>query len=116
MKMKVSDLSKLPENWDSYGSRTVQPPAIEQATALLRQLASFNLPQPDVFPVPGGGIQVEFQLESRELEIEILPNGQIEYLTMNEDGQMSEGSISADLQNDLHRLTHWLQGESLAAA
>lgn len=113
---KISELSKLPENWDSYDSRAIQQPAIEQATALLFKLANLNLPPPDIFPVPGGGLQLEFQQESRELEIEILPDGQTEYLTVNEDGQMSEGSISVGSQNELYRLAHWLQGEVLVAA
>lgn len=110
---KISELSQLPENWDGYGSRSIQQAAVEQASALLSKLASFNLPAPQIFPVPGGGIQLEFRQDSRELEIEILPDGSIEYLTVNEEGQMSEGSV---LPNDVYRLAHWLQEKLLAAA
>lgn len=112
---KISELSKLPENWDSYGSRAIQQAAIEQASALLVKLANQNLPQPDIFPVPGGGIQLEFQQESRELEIEILPDGLTEYLTVNEDGEMLEDSIPSGSQDDLYRLALWLQGKQVAA-
>lgn len=110
---KIAELSALPENWDGYGSRSIQQTAVEQASSLLPGLASFNLPAPQIFPVPGGGIQLEFQQEARELEIEILPDGSMEYLTMNEEGQMSEGFV---LPADIYRLAHWLQAELLAAA
>ena len=116
---KISRLSQLTENWDSYGSRPVQQAAIEQASGLLFKLANLNLPHPHIVPVPGGGIQLEFQQESRELEIEILPDGLTEYLMVDKDGEMLEGSIHSgspsDAKDDLYRLVHWLQGKQVAA-
>ncbi len=112
---QISELAKLPENWDGYNSRPIQPATIEQAHSFLFKLVNLHLPQPDIFPVPGGGIQFEFQSQTRELEIEILPDGQIEFLTI-EDGQMTEGSFHINSSTDLYRLAHWLRGETLVMA
>jgi hypothetical protein len=106
---------KLPENWDSYGSRPIQPAAIERASEALDFLSSINLPPPQIFPVPGGGLQLEFEQDGRELEIEFLPDGSTEYLMVASNGEMLEGSIPSGSKGDLYRLTYWLQGKQAAA-
>ena len=111
---KISELAQLAENWDGYGSRPVQQPAIEQAADILACLSNLDLPNPQIFPVAGGGLQLEFQQDPRELEIEILPDGSIEFL-MLKDGEMREGSIPYGSRGDLYRLAYWLKGAQAAA-
>jgi hypothetical protein len=111
---KISELAQLAENWDSYGSRPISQPAIEQAADILACLSNLDLPNLQIFPVPGGGIQLEFQQDSRELEIEILPDGSIEFL-MVEGGEMREGSTPYGSRGDLYRLAYWLKGAQAAA-
>lgn len=112
---KISELTQLQENWDSYGSPPIQPSAIEQASESLKYLSVLHLPHPQIFPVPGGGLQIEFQQEGRELEIEFLPDGSIEYLMVATDNEMREGSILPSSSGDLYRLAFWLQGKQAAA-
>jgi hypothetical protein len=112
---KISELARLPENWDSYGSRPIQQPAIEQAANLVACLSKLDPPYPQIFPVPGGGIQLELQQGQRELELEILPDGSIEYLLVAEGGEMLEGSIPSSSRGDIYRLAYWLQGEQATA-
>ncbi len=112
---KITELTQLPENWDSYGSRPIQPSAIEQAADLLALLSRLDLPRPEIFPVPGGGIQIEFQQDRRELEIEILPNGSTGYLQVAETGEMREDTIPSGSREDIYRLAYWLQGGEAAA-
>jgi hypothetical protein len=112
---KISELAQLSENWDSYGSRPVQQPAIEQAADLVACLSKLDLPDPQIFPVPGGGIQLELQEGQRELELEIMPDGSIEYLLVAEGGEMLEGSIPTSSRGDIYRLAYWLQSEQAAA-
>lgn len=107
---KISELARLAENWDSYGSRPIQGAAIKQASDALGYLSSLNLPPPQIFPVPGGGLQLEFEQSGRELEIEFLPDGSTEYLQIASDGEMREGSIPSGSKGDLCRLAYWLQG------
>jgi hypothetical protein len=112
---KISELAQLPENWDSYGSPPVQQPAIEQAADLVACLSRLDLPDPQIFPVPGGGIQLELQQRQRELELEILPDGSIEYLLVAKGSEMLEGSIPSSSKGDIYRLVYWLQGELAGA-
>jgi hypothetical protein len=88
---KVRELALLSENWDSYGSRPIQPMAIEKTVEILFSLSNSNLPQPLIFPVPGGGLQLEWQNEECELEVEVLPDGSVEYLMVDENGVMTTG-------------------------
>lgn len=112
---KITELAQLPENWDGYGSRPLQQAAIEQAADLLAFLSPLDLPPPRIFPVPGGGVQFEFQQEPRELEIEILPDGSLEFLLVAENGELREGSIPSGSSGEIYRLAYWLQGKQAAA-
>src|SRR5215467_9106658 len=84
---KISELARLAENWDSYGSRPIQEAAIEQASKAIEYLSDINLPPPQIFPVPGGGLQLEFEQDGRELEIEFLPDGSMGYLMVAGSGE-----------------------------
>lgn len=112
---KIAELKQLPENWDSYGSRPIQQAAIEKAADLLSFLSRLDLPRPQIFPVPGGGVQFEFEQDRRELELEILPDGSIGFLLVAETGEMREGTIPFGLRGDIYRLAYWLQGKQAAA-
>ncbi len=112
---KISTLAQLPENWDSYGSPAIHQAAIEQAAEVLACLSDLDLPDPHIVPVPGGGIQLELQQEKRELEIEILPDGSIEYLLVAERGEMKEGAIPSGSRGEIYLLAYRLQGKQAAA-
>lgn len=105
---QLHQLSKLPENWDSYGSSRIKPTSVEKTADLLIDLAKFGMPTPSIFPVSGGGIQLEWQKGKRELEIEILPNGEIEFLKVYENGEMQEGRISKQY---IWQLVRWFKGD-----
>jgi hypothetical protein len=75
---KLLEFYNLKPNWDSYGS-----PAISQkALKLAYQIFVHNFCQ-EVYPVPGGGVQFEWTWGEKFLEIEIQPNGKMEYLFGN---------------------------------
>ena len=108
----IARLARLPVNWDGYGSLPIKQPAIERAADLVTLLARFSImPRPQIFPVSGGGLQLEFQRVNRELELEVMPDGSIEYLTVNEIGYMREGSITSPDAKEVVILAHWLQGK-----
>lgn len=111
---KISELAQLPENWDGYGSLPIQQPAIEQSADVLSILSNLDLPDPQIFPVPGGGVQLEFRQASRELEIEILPDGSIQFLIV-QDGKMREGAVPYGSRGEIIRLAIWLKGAPAAA-
>jgi hypothetical protein len=107
---KVTELSNLSENWDSYGSSSIQPPAIEMALKILSLVDRQGVATPQIFPVSGGGIQLEWQSGSRELELEILPNGMLEYLVVDEQKNMQEGSLPAQEEYNIYSLINkWVK-------
>lgn len=105
---KLKELKSLPENWDSYGSSPINQDAIELTASLLADLAKISIPSPMIIPVHGGGIQLEWQKANGELEIEILPNKTIEYLVVDEKGNMSEGQLPQNAHiAEIACLTNW---------
>src|SRR2546428_23001 len=90
----VGEIGKLQANWDTYGSPAVTRLAKEQAIRILLQLSRHALPEPQVGPVSGGGVQFEWNIGPRSLELEVLPDGRIEFLRMYEDDRRSEEHTS----------------------
>lgn len=103
---ELQNLKTLPENWDSYGSPQITNQASKKVADLLHNLACFGLNKPNLFPVSGGGLQLEWQNGERELEIEVLPDGTIEFLIVNENEEMKEGKAT---EGDILRLAQWFR-------
>lgn len=104
---KITELVEMPENWDGYGSCRIQQSAHRKATSIISELLSkTSMPAPQIFPVPGGGIQFEWQMAHGGAELEILPNGSMEYLIEDSSGEMREG-VATD--NEVMRLIRWLE-------
>jgi hypothetical protein len=90
---RLRELSQLPDDWDGYGSPRVTAAAKRSAIALLAELRTYAIPGMHLDAVPGGGVQFEWAIGPRALEIEILPDGALEYLVAEADA-MLEGSLN----------------------
>ena len=62
---------------------------------MIAELSVHDLPSPGVFPVPGGGVQLEWQFGDRYLEIEFAPDGSAGYLAVSETGEKDERDLPA---------------------
>lgn len=92
----VLRIQKLPSNWDSYGSPAPTRKAVDASLMLLWQIIRLgleDLPVPHVVPVSGGGIQLEWQVGRRELELEVLPDGSAEFLKVEDGDPITEGPL-----------------------
>ena len=92
----ISVLARLPENWDGYGSPSPRASAIQSGQSLVSAVASADLPMPAISPVTGGGLGIAWMLEPRRLEIEVLPDGSLEYFTVERMAggeQVTEGTL-----------------------
>lgn len=90
---RLKEVFLLRENWDSYGSR---PPTEEAANAAIDLITGVDLDYfvaPRVVPVSGGGIQLEWEINARSLELEIFDDGTIEYLRTENGRPLDEGHI-----------------------
>ena len=105
---RLVDLSKLHQDWDSYGSPPVQPAALASASRALAVAVGERAALPFIGPIAGGGIQFEWDAGSRALEIALLPDGAIEYLAV-ENGREHEARIENEREQELmvRALVRW---------
>ena len=109
---QVEKLSMLSENWNSYGSPSISLQARRETLLLLPILGKLQMPEPKIFPVSGGGVQLEWKNKSCELELEVLPNGSIEFLAVDSVDGMFEDKISENNNvAEFARITAWFLNE-----
>ena len=61
-------------------SRNQGGSVLEAMNRLIKEIDSYELTQAHIGPVPGGGIGIEWRYGNRDLNLEILPDGSIEFL------------------------------------
>ncbi len=99
-------------DWDNQGGEPIHSRIVNIACELLVPLASMEPPIPRIAPVLGGGIQFEWEYAGRELEVEILPDGTVEYLIAADDGTVEEGQLPDMPVRQVQILVQWLvQGQ-----
>ena len=98
--------SNLPDNWDSYGSPSPSENVVATAINLISSIHFHELPVPNVGPVSGGGIQFEWTIGTREVELEVVPDGSLEFLQLENGEPLNERQLKNYPQ--LHSLLAWL--------
>jgi hypothetical protein len=75
-------MAELPDDWDSEGSITPSPSVIASIRVLLDRLRNGlgAIPIPFICPVPGGGVQFEWNSPKKQLEIEFTEDGRLVFL------------------------------------
>jgi hypothetical protein len=73
----LSSFEWLPDDWDSYGAKRIDPGCIKGAVRFLSEIVYDNTPPPSVVPTNSGGVQFEWHTKGIDLEIEIQPTIQI---------------------------------------
>lgn len=101
-------VNMLADNWDGEGSPRPSHIARYLAAELLRSLILEGMPTAFVSPTSMGGVQLEWTQNGRELEIEILPDGTLEFLTVVNGNPQDEGQTTRELVPSLAR---WLRDE-----
>jgi hypothetical protein len=66
-----------------------------------------DAPVPHVAPVAGGGVQIEWHLARKELEIEILPSGVVSFVQVEGEAE-TQGSFALDRATNASGLVEWL--------
>lgn len=106
---KLASFRSLPPNWNSYDSPPPSQLAIKKAIGFVSSLLDDKQPRPRVTPVSGGGVQFDWSFGERELEIEFLPDGRIQYiLAPNWDSDGIEGTIDTLSASEIADLLDWL--------
>lgn len=71
----LTSLMALPANWDTYGSRVIDPRSVYHALTLLTQIMGASTPAPQVVPTSRGNIQFEWHRRGIDLQIEVAISG-----------------------------------------
>lgn len=105
-------MTELPNNWDSYGSPPVPTEVVSVALDVLAIMSKAGMARPTLFAVPGGGIQFEWATPTSGLELEIRPDRSIEFLIVDEQDRMSEGTLDKQIESEaLFCLSTWFNQE-----
>jgi len=106
----VKRLAELREGWDSYGSAPVGKAAVSSALHLLCAFDIYGFPTPQVFPVSGGALQLEWFANGRRLEVAAYADGISEFLAIRDGDydQANEGIIDPRDLSRVNELVRWL--------
>ncbi|MEA2510677.1 MAG: hypothetical protein QOJ59_164 [Thermomicrobiales bacterium] len=84
---RLRKIAALEPNWNSYRAKTLTPVAVAQAhTLVLVAAKALERPNPDtaipwaIAPLADGGVQLEWRNGNGAVEVEITPDGKMEYL------------------------------------
>lgn len=113
----LSDLNRLvalPPDWNSYTNSQVSAKAVANARMLLTAVRS-EIPEPSIAPASGGGVSIEWISGPRELEIEVLADGSIEFLRvsgkpLDSPEAMREVRVSRPESVPMNQLVAWVFG------
>ncbi len=106
----LDELSTLPIGWDSYGSPKISNDLIKAAKYFLNQLEYEFIAAPRVVPISGGGIQLEWQMGERELELEFIDSDNIGYLKVRNEKPIEESQFNLNDFNAGRNTIQWLKG------
>ncbi len=92
---KLTELTRLGYDWDSYGSPPPSPDFVNGVIRLLSRTNILEIQNIEAFPISGGGIQIEWSSEPQEIEIAFYPNDRGTFLITLETGDvLREGSFN----------------------
>ena len=102
-------LAQLEDNWESWGAFAPKEHLYESGLKLVEELIQANTTAPWVVPTNKGGVQFEWAVGSKELEIEVVDTDCFEHFFEDENtGEVIEGKVTFQqldiLQNLLSEL------------
>jgi hypothetical protein len=103
---RLKDLCKLPVGWDGYQGGPVDFRIAEFALRMLAAACGPDTPVPSIVPGPSGDLQVEWHLQSGDIELHVrAPNSVHAWRwtpDLGEDGE--ERSLTVDFTD----VSHWI--------
>lgn len=96
---RLIELASLPENWnEGLSGRTIQFSALEAARSLLQKVDELEKPEPGIFPLEDGGVQLEWSSEFGVATIDI--SADVEFALYKFDAVSDQFSDSETLNMD----------------
>lgn len=100
--IQVCELGDLPDNWNSYGARSIDPRTAEFVISLLQEILTENDPLPAIVPTSCGGIMLEWHEGGVDLEVDVRSKSEI-HLVYEDQGEESinENASIKDIQEHM---------------
>jgi len=105
---KLESLGNLRPGWDSHGGLPLKQEARQLIVQTIQKLREINLPVPTVALDPGGMGQVEWKGGGGELDMDVGPGLDVEYVKYDREGKPKEGYVDLDEPAELGELAYWL--------
>jgi hypothetical protein len=111
IRAKMQDLlDRLEDGWDSYGASAPQRHLFDAGLRLIEGLLHTDIAAPDVIPTNKGGVQFEWSVGSRELEIEVVGADRFEVFFEDETtGETVEDEVTSRKLDVLSALVNKLK-------
>ena len=112
---RIAALANLPNDWDGYGSPRIDPGAMAAGRRFVASVAFKDLPRPNVSPVLGGSLGLQWRYGEKELEFTFQPNGEIEFLRvlgadLGRDENMETGTLRHEPETAGLKFLLWMTG------
>jgi hypothetical protein len=82
---KLTRLTFLRAGWDGHRAMPTEVIATQVLNAVLVRVVRDDQPTPQIAPLADGGVQVEWLVEGRSVEIEVSPDGEVVVLAQQPD-------------------------------
>ncbi|QDS91890.1 hypothetical protein FF011L_06260 [Roseimaritima multifibrata] len=107
---RLDEIQAMDENWDGQGASAVNSDCISYAKMFCRRSVSYPVPKAN--PTSDGGVQLEWHVDDRSLEIEFdIANGQPVYICWDRNGaEPVEGEITIEDDQKVNSLISWVTG------
>jgi len=102
---KLNELLELRDGWDGRSARAVTVPVAEATVRLLAALMDESTAPPQFFPLPDGGLQVEWHVGGNSVEVEVDAQGEPHLLASTSDGTVIVEGVVALGEPDPRLLT-----------
>ncbi len=93
--VQLSPLLQLRPGWDGDQARVTTEAAVDALIVVLSEVMDDELAQPDLFPLPDGGLQAEWHVADVDLEIEVDGAGECYVFARDAQGTVTlEGDVT----------------------
>lgn len=102
---QINELRTLPEGWDGGRARQVTDSASLAAAQVAEVVSIDHGARPQIFPLPDGGLQVEWHFANNDVEVEVDEVGGLHVLAVNAAGEVVVDAEAEDVYTGATALT-----------
>lgn len=120
---ELQQLVDLPAGWDGHRGKRMAEAAVEAVVRVLDGCMTERTPFPQYFPLPDGGVQVEWHANGHDIEVEADAAGSVYVLATTTDprrtrvdAQLASTVADTSVLNELRSALHDLAARVAAAS